>query len=129
MPGRGRGRVVSHQEDNCQGIVLWTHVVPLQVSFLALRSVSVTVTALLQPWYPAGWRGGSQGIPQGCWAISSCSPSFPEALAGDRLQCSDPEDFASFISFGLESVQARGITYKPSSCQAKALPQEKTKDP
>ena len=62
MPGRGRGRVVSHQEENYQGIVLQTRVVSLQVSFLALRSVSVAVMDLLQPWYPTGWRGQSQGF-------------------------------------------------------------------
>lgn len=47
---------------------------------------------------------------QGCQAVGSCSTVFLEAPAGDTLQYSDWEDFASFISFGSESVQAREIT-------------------
>ena len=51
---------MSNQEENYQGIVFQTRVVPLRVSFLALRSVSVGRPAFLQPWYPAGWRGRSR---------------------------------------------------------------------
>lgn len=57
VPGRGRGRAVSRQEENYRGIVLQTSVVPLQGSFLALQAVSVTILDSLQPWCPAGWRG------------------------------------------------------------------------
>jgi len=42
--------------------------------------------------------------------VGSCSTPFLEALAGDILQCSDLEDFGSFISFGWESAQDREIT-------------------
>lgn len=65
---------------------------------------------------------------QGCWAVSSYSTSFLEAPVRYILQCRILEDFASFISFGSEAVQAREITYEPSSCRAKGLPQEKTRD-
>lgn len=104
-----------------QGIVFQTRGSPPGLVYGFVISV-----AILDFFSPGAHEAGGDGA-RALLGCCSCSHPFWRPQQG-LLQRSDPGDSASFISFGSQLVQAREITYKPSSCRAKALPQEKTKD-
>lgn len=104
----------------CIKELYFRHVVPFQVSFLFFFVICVA-SWISSALVPIRLEEMEPGL---CWDAASAPHPFWRPQQG-LWQHSDPGDSASFISFGLQSVQDREVTQNPSSCQAKALPQEK----